>query len=206
MNLIKYFLISLVTAGEKEEFSKHIDKPVNVLISQYAGSRSHVKFLLEIANELSGKGHKVTYATPEQKLHFGKGYNVNMYNMGSIQYEGWSDHFSINYLPPLYDQFFPTYETLIEHTKPDVVICDFFSAACVDYCQIHQIPYIVGMQALNPKSNPIPYINDNVSINIPVTTERMSFWNQRSLMIYALNMEFLTEWAILEILKHHTKC
>jgi hypothetical protein len=34
------------------------------------------------------------------------------------------------------------------------------------------------MQALNPRSNQIPYINDNVSIDIPVTTERMSFWSR----------------------------
>ncbi|KXN72692.1 glycosyltransferase family 1 protein [Conidiobolus coronatus NRRL 28638] len=168
MIFLKRISIILVTfsnyiSGNKNEFSNHINKPVNILISQYAGSLSHVKFLLEISNGLAKKGHKITYATPDQMLYFGKGYNVTMYNMGLIDFIDWDENFVqiSDFVPPLYDQFFPAYEALIKDTNPDVVICDFFSAACVDYCQLHKIPYIVGMQALDSPLNTIPYINDN---------------------------------------------
>jgi UDP:flavonoid glycosyltransferase YjiC (YdhE family) len=183
MNLIKYFLINLLAIGasassEKDEFSTHISKPVHILISMGVGSPSHVRYLFEISKELVKQGHKITYAASTEKKEYTKGYDVGWYDMGPLPEFKRNRDYVFNFLIPIYDHFFPKLDGLIKKTEPDVVICDFFSNACIDYCQLHRIPVIVGMQPLDATLNPVPYVNNNAGLDIPVTTEKMSFWSR----------------------------
>ncbi|KXN72686.1 glycosyltransferase family 1 protein [Conidiobolus coronatus NRRL 28638] len=77
-----------------------------------------------------------------------------------------------------YDQVYPKFDKLIQDTKPDVVICDYFSVACIDYCQKYKIPLIIGFQPLDASIDPLPYINDNIEYYLPATIETMSFFER----------------------------
>jgi UDP:flavonoid glycosyltransferase YjiC (YdhE family) len=184
INLILQF-VNLVSCDDNNSFGNSdgyldfIDEPVNILISAYIGTRSHVKFILEITQQLENFGHKVTIATPEDNLKWSDGFNITKFNMGKVDQSKLIRRRGFpGVLPPLYDQFYPRYKSIIEEKKPDVVICDFFSAACIDYCQENRIPLIVGLQALDPRLASMPYINNNVDFQVPATTEHMSFWSR----------------------------
>jgi hypothetical protein len=164
---------------KNNEYLEFIENPTNILISAYFGTRSHVKFILEISQYLQNIGHNITFATAENNLKWADGYNITKISMGKADNPKITlDKGLAGTLPSMYDQFYPHYKRIIEVTKPDVVFCDFFSAACIDYCQENRIPLIIGLQALDSRLAPTPYINDNVDLYIPATTERMSFWGR----------------------------
>ncbi|KXN66507.1 glycosyltransferase family 1 protein [Conidiobolus coronatus NRRL 28638] len=83
MNLKKLALISLGLSPLNASISVETSpEPLNIALSSTFGSRSHVKYLFEIAQHLRNRGHNIIYAAPQGNFKFSKPYNYTEYDIG----------------------------------------------------------------------------------------------------------------------------
>jgi hypothetical protein len=59
------------------------EKPLHIGVSIMFATRSHIKYLLEILEDISKRGHRVTYLSMDIMKSFGNGYNVTHYSLGN---------------------------------------------------------------------------------------------------------------------------
>jgi UDP:flavonoid glycosyltransferase YjiC (YdhE family) len=183
---------SLVTSSSIET----IPEPLNIALSSTFGSRSHIKYLFEIAQHLRNRGHNIIYAAPQENFKFSKSYNYTEYDIGGITYnlrdlmkafdveKMIKDNPKIlpniftNTLTYYYEETFGNYERFYESQKIDLIICDFFSPVCMDSARKSNVPLIVGFQGLNFGVGEAPFITNTMDSS-PTTTEHLTFY-QRS--------------------------
>ncbi|KAI0234160.1 hypothetical protein L0F63_000251, partial [Massospora cicadina] len=163
---------------------------MHVLIHSSEGSRSHIKFILEISEILLQRGHNVTYVASQEKLKYAKGYAVNTHSLGSfgvrdpnylrrLQHLGKSSQGMVYILNNLflshYERILEGLEAYLDHHPCDVMVCDFAAGACSDLAQERGIPLLIGLQAIDMFGFlQVPYITKTMKFG-PVTTRDLSF-------------------------------
>ncbi|KXN66850.1 glycosyltransferase family 1 protein, partial [Conidiobolus coronatus NRRL 28638] len=165
------------------------EKPLHIGVSILFASRSHVKYLLEILEEVSKRGHRITFLSMDEMKRFGNGYNLTHYSLGKEKltvsdYEGMDpfikgDNIFTNMinvkddLVNLYKASFPRYEKFYSEEKPDLMICDFIANGCLDSAAKNSIPMIIGYQSLTFTYAP-PFLTANGEL-VPTTIENFNF-------------------------------
>jgi UDP:flavonoid glycosyltransferase YjiC (YdhE family) len=196
---IIYNLIGLY-AGVLGSKLKDGEKPLNIGMSMGIGSRSHIKFLLEITQQLSDRGHKITFLSLDGFESFVKGYNITFHSVGSISMGVGSvfqltpfkrgDPFNKGIIGVdklvynVYSNTFKNFERYYEESKPDLMICDWCNPACFDSAAKHSIPMMIGYQTLTPISESFHTISLGLE---PSTIESYSF-------IERLDHTFIEPW------------
>ncbi|KXN66852.1 glycosyltransferase family 1 protein [Conidiobolus coronatus NRRL 28638] len=153
------------------------------------GSRSHVKYALEIVQDFGKRGHRVTYLSMDEMKKFGNGYNLTHYSLGDVKmifngekelkpYVRGDGYFDNVYgirddLANLYKESFPAYERFYREEKPDLMICDFLANSCVESAAKHSIPMIIGYQSLMSTYSS-PYLVGTGALE-PTTIENHTF-------------------------------
>ncbi|KXN65266.1 glycosyltransferase family 1 protein [Conidiobolus coronatus NRRL 28638] len=196
MNLTKLALISLglspLGASSPIETSP---EPLNIALSSTFGSRSHIKYLFEIAQHLRNRGHNIIYAAPQGNFKFNKPYNYTEYDIGGVIHNTrdlmktfdieemikdsmkiMSKHFT-NITTYYYEETFNNYEKFYKSQKIDLIICDFFSPVCIDSARKSGVPLIGGFQGLSFGVGSAPFITNTMDSS-PTTTESLSFYQR----------------------------
>jgi UDP:flavonoid glycosyltransferase YjiC (YdhE family) len=170
-------------------------KPLNIAISSTLATRSHVKYLFEIVQHLSDKGHNIIYAAPRESFEFSKPYNYTEYDIGGITYNlrdlmksvdteemlkgssKFMSKFTYNIFSYYYEETFNIYERFYESQKIDLIICDFCSPACMDSARKNNVPLIVGFQGLSFGVGEAPFITNTMDSS-STTTEQLNFYQR----------------------------
>ncbi|KXN66856.1 glycosyltransferase family 1 protein [Conidiobolus coronatus NRRL 28638] len=165
------------------------EKPLHIGVSITYASRSHIKYLLEILEDVSKRGHRITYLSMDEMKRFGKGYNLTHYSLGDEKItvsdvdgmEPYSngDNIFTNMVgmredfEKFYKESFPVYERFYKEEKPDLMVCDFAAYSCVDSAAKNTIPMVIGFQSLmfTYKS---PYLTGSGTFD-PTTIENYNF-------------------------------
>ncbi|KXN65074.1 glycosyltransferase family 1 protein [Conidiobolus coronatus NRRL 28638] len=196
---IIYNLIGLYT-GVLGSKLKGSEKPLNIAMSMGIGSRSHIKFLLEITQQLSDRGHKITFLSLDGFESFVKGYNITFQSVGSISMGVGSvfqltpfkrgDPFNKGIVDVdklvynVYSNTFKNFEKYYEESKPDLIICDWCNPSCFDSAAKHSVPMMIGYQTLTPIAESFHTISLGLE---PSTIEDYSF-------IKRLDHTFIEPW------------
>jgi UDP:flavonoid glycosyltransferase YjiC (YdhE family) len=170
-------------------------EPLNIALSSTFGTRSHVKYLFEIAQYLRNRGHNIIYAAPQGNFKFIKPYNYTQYDIGGIVHNSrelmkavdseemiknsmsvMSKQFG-NITTYYYEETFNNYEKFYESQKIDLIICDFFSPVCIDSARKSNVPLIGGFQALSFGVGDAPFITNTMDTS-PTTTESLTFYKR----------------------------
>jgi UDP:flavonoid glycosyltransferase YjiC (YdhE family) len=134
-----------------------------------------MKYLLDILELLSAKGHRVTYVSIDKYKKFGDNYSVTHHSLGNIPIEVddlvvdidpfTSDVRMMDFLKlsgqvfaSLYAKTFPEYEKFYAEDRPDLMICDYVAAGCIDSAVKHTLPLVIGYQTFTYHLPP-PYLN-----------------------------------------------
>jgi UDP:flavonoid glycosyltransferase YjiC (YdhE family) len=207
MNLKKIALISLgishLDASLPVESSL---EPLNIVLSSTISSRSHIKYLFEIAKHLRNKGHNIIYAAPQGNFKFSKPYNYTEYDIGGKTMNPRDVMKSLdveqmikNKMKPMlklaveisinqYEESFEKYEEMYKKIKVDLIICDFLSSLCVDSARKWNIPVMAGFQGLNSDIAGAPFITNTMDSS-PTTTDSLSFYQRfKQVVITPLDM------------------
>lgn len=189
--LILNIVFGLVLGKDKPDFNPS-NQPMKILVSMTFGSRSHIKNVFEIGKELQARGHSLSYMALEPYLRFADGYNITRYQIGPSGIEvddhrGISDRnlvpinpladtlqALVDHLPIIYRYTFEDVLEIIDNTKPDILICDFFSPSCIDAGIKRNLPVITGFQTLDGPVLPPPYITGPLSY-FPLTADALSY-------------------------------
>ncbi|KXN68643.1 hypothetical protein CONCODRAFT_9040, partial [Conidiobolus coronatus NRRL 28638] len=186
-NLLNFAILSKLRA--EVELSA-IERPLHIAISVTLGSKSHVKYIFEITQLLSNKGHIISYLCTETTSKFSKGYNVNTTIVGDVKIDlsginmrpftrksgSFSSGGLTNKASEVYTESFPNYEKFYKEQKPDLIICGFMSPSCIDSAAKFSIPMIIGHQTLNLAARK-PYLTTSNGLE-PTTIEKYSFWER----------------------------
>jgi UDP:flavonoid glycosyltransferase YjiC (YdhE family) len=186
-NLLNLVLLSKVSA---EVQLSAVEKPLHIAISVTLGSKSNVKYIFEITQLLSNKGHAISYLCTKITSKFSKGYNVNSTIVGDVKidlsgvdmrpFTRKSESFSLgglrNKLSEVYSESFANYEKFYKEQKPDLIICGFMSPSCIDSAAKFSIPLIIGYQSLSSAAKR-PYLTTSNGFE-PTTIENFSFWER----------------------------
>ncbi|KXN68649.1 glycosyltransferase family 1 protein [Conidiobolus coronatus NRRL 28638] len=208
------FLINFTTGNPYPNLSK----PLNIAISAVMGSRSHTKYLLEISEILTNRGHNITYLCSKGTLEFSTGYNVTNLIVSDAKQElvtfdwkpytkkssptSFSGQFG-NIVLEAYAKSFPNYEKYYRSQKSDLIICDFFSLGCIDSAAKFSIPMIIGYQSLNLEGRK-PYLTSSYGLN-PTSTEKYTFWQRFYHGIIEPVKKFIQRYEFLDNLKRIRK-
>jgi hypothetical protein len=196
MNLKKLAIISLgLSPLDASSLVETSPEPLNIALSSTFGSRSHVKYLFEIAQHLRSRGHNIIYAAPKGNFKFSKPYNYTEYDIGGIirnsrelmkavdfeemmkdSMKAMANNFS-NVTTYFYEETFNNYEKFYESQKIDLIICDFFSPVCMDSARKSNIPLIGGFQGLSFGVGSAPFITNTMDSS-PTTTESLTFYQR----------------------------
>ncbi|KAI9496739.1 hypothetical protein BDB00DRAFT_808570 [Zychaea mexicana] len=152
--------------------------PRNVLFAVVAGGSSHTSWVAQILNELSKRGHSITFASTGSHLRFFKPYpqmkgvsfgNETVdYRLGQHvireprTWDGLRSDFKLD--TDVYEPIYNDMKNVISNQQFDVVISDFFCPACIDAAYAANIPTILTV-LFNP-----------VSASSESTTDRISLW------------------------------
>ncbi|KAI8096884.1 uncharacterized protein BX664DRAFT_275256 [Halteromyces radiatus] len=200
MKLNIFLILSLVYTlvfGQVDQQRVRIDATFrstkNILFVANAPGSSHVTWVLRFLDELSARGHNITMVTVEENLKYSYSHPyLNTVSMGSSNFdhkrmmEGNDSHKPfLELFPVLFDAFIPgwpkEYRAIleqIEKNKADVLICDFFSNACMEAANTKQLPFILTSTAgLFPDAAP-PYINANMFAMDEYTTVHQSIYRR----------------------------
>jgi UDP:flavonoid glycosyltransferase YjiC (YdhE family) len=196
MNLKQLALISLGLAPLAASSPiKTSPEPLNIALSSTLATRSHIKYLFEIAQHLRDRGHNIIYVAPKESFKFSKPYNYTEYDIGGIAYNLKDLMKSVNTEelikenskdPPksfsntiayYYEATFSSYEKLYRSQKIDLIVCDFFSPVCTDSARKNNVPLIVGFQGLNYGVGDAPFITNTMDSS-PTTTEQLNFYQR----------------------------
>ncbi|KXN65313.1 glycosyltransferase family 1 protein [Conidiobolus coronatus NRRL 28638] len=187
-NLLNLSILTQLTTGVSLTDS---EDPLNIAISVTLGSKSHVKYLFEISKKLTSRGHKITYLCSEQTLKFTNGYNITHKIVSNVNMDLLNDDIkpftstSKLSLGPasfktsmvqIYTESFPLYEKYYREEKPDLIICDFVSASCIESAAKNSIPLIIGYQPFSVAVRK-PYLTMSHGLT-PTTIENYSFWER----------------------------
>jgi hypothetical protein len=190
------FLLNLIlsyTCAQSTQGLDQSEKPLHIAISMAHGTRSHIKYLMEITQLLTQKGHRITYTTLNEFEKFSKGYNVTFHSVGSItmdigktfklspfQKKGGGFHKGIQnvdkVIGSVYEHTFPQFEQFYAEDKPDLMICDWSAPSCYDSAAKHSIPLIIGYQTLSV-TGVGPYLTITNGLE-PTTIEDYTFWQR----------------------------
>ncbi|KAJ9057110.1 hypothetical protein DSO57_1025757 [Entomophthora muscae] len=160
------------------------------------GTNSHIKPLLELGKILRERNHDVCFAGFDSARKFNKPYRFPFLSLGNSSDVVWDQRQRMKeqfgkrqMVDPLqeiprsfgklaakaYDATYPALADVLEDEMPDVVLCDFFSAACRDVAEMRGIPLITGFQStdiLDITSAPFLTIN---MVYGSVTTQELTF-------------------------------
>ncbi|KXN73744.1 glycosyltransferase family 1 protein [Conidiobolus coronatus NRRL 28638] len=196
MNLKKIALIILgISPLDATLPVDNSSESLNIVLSSTISSRSHIKYLFEIAKHLRNKGHNIIYAAPKENFKFSKPYNYTEYDIGGKVMNP-RDVFKTldveqmikNNMKPMiklsveisinqYKESFEKYEEMYKKIKADLIICDFLSSVCLDSARKSNVPVISGFQGLNSDIAGAPYITNTMDSS-PTTTEYLSFYQR----------------------------
>ncbi|KXN66847.1 glycosyltransferase family 1 protein [Conidiobolus coronatus NRRL 28638] len=162
IKILAYLAAFTIQVSSKEFIINN--KPLHIGVSITFATRSHIKYLLEILEDVSKKGHHVTYLSMNEMKSFGNGYNVTHYSLGDVKMTFSKVEESKPYtrgdsmfknpkemrqdLGSLYKASFPVYEKFYREEKPDLMVCDFNAEACVESAAKNSIPMVIGYQSL----------------------------------------------------------
>ncbi|KAI9293481.1 hypothetical protein K502DRAFT_293683, partial [Neoconidiobolus thromboides FSU 785] len=174
MIIVKTLILCLLCYILGEETNKKI------MIGLEIGTPSHVNYLFEICKDLQQKyDHTIYYISHDYNQKFSKGYNVtnlvlerDMNRVLKRESEIWGEAVTRkepktneiemysnilgNLLLPNYELSLKSYFKLFKEHKPDLVICDFMSTACLDAAESLNLPIIHGFQTVDLS---FPFLN-----------------------------------------------
>ncbi|KAI9291737.1 UDP-Glycosyltransferase/glycogen phosphorylase, partial [Neoconidiobolus thromboides FSU 785] len=199
--------------------------PLKIVLHSVFGGRSHIKGILEIGNELTKRGHKVTYVTLEHNIKFVDGYSIGNYSLGKAPIDEtivlkdlkkslfekdkrstmvraakliadlWEGDYESVYLP---------LKDYVIEEKPDLIVSDFLSYSCKDLAKNLGVPLISGFQAIDGSGIiNVPYISMGSEYG-PVYTKDMSFYQRFHSQVIAplsLFLKFRTLYNGLDIIR-----
>jgi UDP:flavonoid glycosyltransferase YjiC (YdhE family) len=181
-----YIFISQVLSNESVVNN---EKPLHIGVSITYASRSHIKYVLEILQDVSKKGHQITYLSMDEMKGFGNGYNLTHYSLGDEKItvsegddmEPYSNGDSVftnmvgmrEDFEKFYRKSFPVYERFYREEKPDLMVCDFVAYSCVDSAAKNTIPMVIGFQSLM-FAYTSPYLTGSGTLD-PTTIENYTF-------------------------------
>ncbi|KXN66854.1 glycosyltransferase family 1 protein [Conidiobolus coronatus NRRL 28638] len=214
MKLSLFFNLSIFTTrvvSNKSIVSN--EKPLHIGVSMTFGSRSHIKYLLEILEDVSKRGHRITYLSMDEMKRFGKGYNLTHYSLGdekiTVSEGDGMEPFSTGDetlgnmagmredFEKYYKESFPVYERFYKEEKPDLMICDFVAHSCVDSAAKNTIPMIFGFQSLVFFNS--PYLTGSGTFD-PTTIENYSFWRRMKHTFYEPVERIIKFYPYIELL------
>ncbi|KAI9489792.1 hypothetical protein BDB00DRAFT_841429 [Zychaea mexicana] len=183
--------------------------PKNILFGVTLGGSSHASWVTRILNELSLRGHNVTYAGTDIYLKHVKGFpQINLVDLGeSVESKmditnmqnprTWDDRRNeIKVDLENYERIFQPLQEAIATQNIDLVMADSFTTAAFDAAQEANIPSVVTMLINLAPDALTPYINKEIDLGGEPTSEHMSlrfrfykkfiyplevYWNLRTL-------------------------
>ncbi|KAK4510984.1 Ubiquinone biosynthesis protein coq9, mitochondrial [Mucor velutinosus] len=174
----------------QDELVETFREPKNILFSSNFGGASHVKWVLTILDELSQRGHNVTFVTTNLHTSFAKPYphfntivlkddnemlestlsageHADLYEIVGGIFEFANRNFETDY---------PALKNIMSSLKIDVALCDFgATAGCYEAAIATGTPYIVTEAFAMSSDTSAPYINNNVLTMRDSTTLKMGF-------------------------------
>ncbi|KAI9496722.1 hypothetical protein BDB00DRAFT_758169 [Zychaea mexicana] len=159
----------------------------NILFAATLGGSSHSSWVARLLNELTLRGHRVTYAATDTQMKYtepyphidtedlGGGFWVKLNAHNRTFPRPWNDFKNeININTENYGKIYTRIQQIMSVNSFDVIICDQFSTECSDAARISGIPSIQTMvMNLSPDSF-APYINKCRILLGETTTEHMS--------------------------------
>ncbi|KXN66849.1 glycosyltransferase family 1 protein, partial [Conidiobolus coronatus NRRL 28638] len=214
LKFLSYLAIFVSQISSKESILNK-EKPLRIGVSITFASRSHIKYLLEILEDVSKRSHHITYLCMNEMSKFGNGYNLTYYSLGDVKmtyngdserapYSGGDSMFTAGKqmredFASLYKVSFPAYERFYNEEKPDLVICDFMANSCVDSAAKNSIPMVIGYQSLmfTYKS---PYLVGTGALE-PTTIENHTFLQRVKHALYDPVAQILTALPVIDLLQ-----
>ncbi|KAI9266801.1 hypothetical protein BDA99DRAFT_536209 [Phascolomyces articulosus] len=145
----------------------------NILFGVYSGGSSHCSWVGRILNELSLRGHDVTYAASEEHLKFVEQYpRINTISLGPVPYSIDNIHDSTStprqwkrirdeyrLIIDNYDKTYKDMQSIMTSHAIDAVICDNLFIECIDGARDAGIPLILTTIEIDAQDVVAPYIN-----------------------------------------------
>ncbi|KAI8377330.1 hypothetical protein BD560DRAFT_390794 [Blakeslea trispora] len=172
------------------ELIENYQQEKNVFFASMLGGASHVTWVLSILDELSNRGHSITFVTSDIQEKFGRPYphfktivirkvdmtmlykaldgkKPSMFRLLQTMIQSYTDNFEHDY---------NTFKTIMAENKIDVALCDLGGmAGCRDAALSSKIPYITTSSLSFSKDSSAPYVNNNPLMTRDSTTLHMSF-------------------------------
>ncbi|KAJ9076785.1 hypothetical protein DSO57_1022973 [Entomophthora muscae] len=169
---------------------------MKVLVHMGLGTNSHIKPLLELGTILRERNHNVIYVAFDSAKKYNKPYKFPFISLGNSSDVIWDDRKSLKeqfmkretldpakevpktfgkIMPKAYDATYPSLAAVLDEENPDVVLCDFFSAACRDVVSMKGIPLVTGFQTTDMSEiADAPFVTTTMKYG-SVTTEDLNF-------------------------------
>ncbi|KAI9293050.1 UDP-Glycosyltransferase/glycogen phosphorylase [Neoconidiobolus thromboides FSU 785] len=174
---------------------------LNIAVHSGFGGRSHVKSILNYSEKLIERGHKVTYVGVDENMKYIAGYQgMKNYSIGEsilseeevytmayntvlkegIEYDP-LEGIVLRFSPILEGSFKTMYRSLKSYlieSKPDLIICDFFSVPCLMLAREIGIPLVVSIQSTDiAEFTNMPYITKSLSYG-PITMDELTYFER----------------------------
>lgn len=148
-----------------------------------------MKWVLEIGNELAGRGHNVTYVTRDNHLHLADSFpEIKAVSAGRAVYPATFIDDMLD--KPFYDiakmvrkllnsayteemRFYRQHLSM----KPDFFICDAFDDPCIDTAVQFKTPFAITCSGILHQDISVPYMN-GLGTTEHATSENMTLWQR----------------------------
>jgi UDP:flavonoid glycosyltransferase YjiC (YdhE family) len=195
------------------------EKPLHIGVSITVATRSHIKYLLEILEESSKRGHRITFLCMDEMRRFGKGYNLTYHSLGDVKiyhdeaeeiqpYTGGGSMFSTlanlrEDLATVYRVSFPVFEQFYREEKPDLMVCDFAASSCVESAAKNSMPMVIGYQSLM-FSYQSPFLTGTGALE-PTTIENHTFMQRMKHAFVDPISLVLGSLPVLDLIEHERR-
>ncbi|ORZ13270.1 hypothetical protein BCR42DRAFT_493329 [Absidia repens] len=185
--------------------------PKKVGFGAVGGGSSHYFWVLEILQELTGRGHEATLFTRSDSLRFANDYQgIQTHSVGGdFNFVASQDNATVKvhmqHRPPNPDRFirrvmpsllsnysdeYLEFERTIKNNKMDIMLCDIFALACIDAATKANIPLITTSTMTYSQDSRPSYISNVIpSFNNP-TIETMTLWERFQYLFYRYYIPF----------------
>ncbi|KAI8096885.1 uncharacterized protein BX664DRAFT_68397 [Halteromyces radiatus] len=165
----------------------------HILFAVTIPGSSHVTWVMRFLDELTKRGHKVTFATVDENVKYSAPYPLITtasfgpanFNHTALFTETNSHPSPFTLFPTIHEFLLPTwprsYNLIIEQIEKynvDVLICDFFTDACIEASHTKKLPLIVTATGTLTPDSATEYFNQDIYTSEEPTTVNQSVFRR----------------------------